>query len=189
MGGGTFTDWRSLIYESLDMVGTKLNASWTTIATCILNCCCWRALCNSCCCWSLWVCLMLFRWIDGCCGWHSLNGPGRITGDDKDCPARLKLINNSSLKIKLGRIPWSAWQAVSSPMARLGQWEGGQVGKWMNSLLFQLDFKRVSQNQVSSMIHESLKIRVSQSWLLAAIVWWSVSHDQISHVDLVWNET
>ena len=153
---------------------------------------------------------MLFRWIDGCCGWHSLNGPGRITGDDKDCPARLKLINNSSLKIKLGRIPWSAWQAVSSPMARLGQWEGGQVGKWMNSLLFQLDFKRVSQNQVSSMIHESLKIRVSQSWLLAAIVWlfenrafvsiWFefvmlvvvlglVSCNQQSLFDLVWNET
>ena len=54
--------------------------------------------------------------------------PGRTTGDDKDCPARLKLINNRKLKIELGRVTLTE---MSSPMARLGPWQGG-AGRQIN---------------------------------------------------------
>ena len=106
--------------------------------------------------------------------------PGRITGADKDLPSQIEnyLMNRRlnwncparMTRIELGRIP-SSWlrQEMSSPMARLGLWEGGQVGKWMNSLLFQLDFKRMNQNQVSSMIQEMRVWRsesVSHGYLL-----------------------
>ena len=41
----------------------------------------------------LWMAIIEWAW-----------RPGRTTGDDKDCPGRLK-IKNRSLKIELGKIP------------------------------------------------------------------------------------
>ena len=51
------------------------------------------------------------------------------------------------------------------------------------SIGFQMNESKPSQFNDSR--NESLKIRVSQSWLLAANVRCSVSHDQIPHVGLV----
>ena len=97
--------------------------------------------------------------------------PGRITGDDKDCPARLKLIKNRSLKIELGRIPL----ILTGDVITYGKaWPvGGGAGRQMNEFIvvsigFQMNESKPSQFNDSR--NESLKIRVSQSWLPAAIV-------------------
>ena len=146
MGGGTFTDWHSLIHESLDMAGTKLNASWLTIIHSITFAeghCASVAAAEVCdCAWyhrcclveftdAVWMAFIEWAW------W-----PGRITGDDKDCPARLTIyLTNRRLnwncparmtRFELGRIP-SSWlrQEMSSRMARPVGGGGRSANEWI----------------------------------------------------------